>query len=154
METVSQFDYQGMLNDPAMMNSLYQFNPFVAKNPYGEKKTEEKGGLHAEEEPAKAKEEGSPSETEEKETANKGVSKKTEKEAEYKEAEYISESEDTIQVEKTRPEKAERTSSQTKKPAHSERTSHSRKHKNIVNLCQKTSCFHILVDIMIFKGLT
>ncbi|MDD7025784.1 MAG: ATP-dependent Clp protease ATP-binding subunit ClpX [Lachnospiraceae bacterium] len=67
METISQFDYQGMLNDPAMMNSLYQFNPFAAKNPYGEKKTEEKGGLHTEEEPAKAKEEGSPSETEEKE---------------------------------------------------------------------------------------
>lgn len=79
------------------------------------------------------------SETEEKETANKGVSKKTEKEAEYKEAEYISESEDTIQVEKTRPEKAERTSSQTKKSAHSERTSHSRKHKNIVKRKEKTA---------------
>lgn len=79
------------------------------------------------------------SETEEKEIANKGVSKKTEKEAEYKEAEYISESEDTIQVEKTRPEKAERTSSQTKKPAHSERTSHSRKHKNIVKRKEKTA---------------
>ena len=79
------------------------------------------------------------SETEEKEIANKGVSKKTEKEAEYKEAEYISESEDTIQVEKTRPEKEERTSSQTKKPAHSERTSHSRKHKNIVKRKEKTA---------------
>ena len=84
------------------------------------------------------------SETEEKEIANKGVSKKTEKEAEYKEAEYkeaeyISESEDTIQVEKTRPEKAERTSSQTKKPVHSERTSHSRKHKNIVKRKEKTA---------------
>lgn len=79
------------------------------------------------------------SETEEKETANKGVSKKTEKEAEYKEAEYISESEDTIQVEKTRPEKTERTSSQTKKSAHSERTSHSRKHKNIVKRKEKTA---------------
>lgn len=79
------------------------------------------------------------SETEEKEIANKGVSKKTEKEAEYKEAEYISESEDTIQVEKTRPEKAERTSSQTKKSAHSERTSHSRKHKNIVKRREKTA---------------
>lgn len=78
------------------------------------------------------------SETEE-EAANKGVSKKIEKEAEYKEAEYISESEDTIQVEKTRPEKAERTSSQTKKPAHSERTSHSRKHKNIVKRKEKTA---------------
>lgn len=74
------------------------------------------------------------SETEEKEIANKGVSKKTEKEAEY-----ISESEDTIQVEKTRPEKAERTSSQTKKSAHSERTSHSRKHKNIVKRKEKTA---------------
>lgn len=73
------------------------------------------------------------SETEEKEIANKGVSKKTEKEAEYKEAEY------TIQVEKTRPEKAERTSSQTKKSAHSERTSHSRKHKNIVKRKEKTA---------------
>ena len=62
-----------------------------------------------------------------------------EKEAEYKEAEYISESEDTIQVEKTRPEKAERTSSQTKKSAHSERTSHSRKHKNIVKRKEKTA---------------
>ena len=79
------------------------------------------------------------SETEEKEIANKGVSKKIEKEAEYKEAEYISESEDTIQVEKTRQEKAERTSSQTKKPAHSERTSHSRKHKNIVKRKEKTA---------------
>ena len=79
------------------------------------------------------------SETEEKEIANKGVSKKTEKEAEYKEAEYISESEDTIQVEKTRPEKTERTSSQTKKSAHSERTSHSRKHKNIVKRKEKTA---------------
>lgn len=79
------------------------------------------------------------SETEEKEIADKGVSKKTEKEAEYKEAEYISESEDTIQVEKTRPEKAERTSSQTKKSAHSERTSHSRKHKNIVKRKEKTA---------------
>ena len=79
------------------------------------------------------------SETEEKEIANKGVSKKTEKEAEYKEAEYISESEDTIQVEKTRPEKAERTSSQTKKSAHSERTSHSRKHMNIVKRKEKTA---------------
>ena len=79
------------------------------------------------------------SETEEKEIANKGVSKKTEKEAEYKEAEYISESEDTIQVEKTRPEKAVRTSSQTKKSAHSERTSHSRKHKNIVKRKEKTA---------------
>jgi len=79
------------------------------------------------------------SETEEKEIANKGVSKKIEKEAEYKEAEYISESEDTIQVEKTRPEKAERTSSRTKKSAHSERTSHSRKHKNIVKRKEKTA---------------
>lgn len=79
------------------------------------------------------------SETEEKEIANKGVSKKIEKEAEYKEAEYISEAEDTIQVEKTRPEKAERTSSQTKKSAHSERTSHSRKHKNIVKRKEKTA---------------
>ena len=79
------------------------------------------------------------SETEEKEIANKGVSKKTEKEAEYREAEYISESEDTIQVEKTRPEKAERTSSQTKKSVHSERTSHSRKHKNIVKRKEKTA---------------
>lgn len=77
--------------------------------------------------------------SEEKEIANKGVSKKIEKEAEYKEAEYISESEDTIQVEKTRPEKAERTSSQTKKSAHSERTSHSRKHKNIVKRKEKTA---------------
>lgn len=79
------------------------------------------------------------SETEEKEIADKGVSKKTEKEAEYREAEYISESEDTIQVEKTRPEKAERTSSQTKKSVHSERTSHSRKHKNIVKRKEKTA---------------
>ena len=79
------------------------------------------------------------SETEEKETANKRVSKKTEEKAEYREAEYISESEDTIQVEKTRPEKAERTSSQTKKSAHNERISHSRKHKNIVKRKEKTA---------------
>ena len=42
-------------------------------------------------------------------------------------------------MEKTRPEKAERTSSQTKKPVHSERTSHSRKHKNIVKRKEKTA---------------
>lgn len=83
------------------------------------------------------------SKTEENETENKESAKKAEKEveekAEYREAEYISESEDTIQVEKTRPEKAERTSSKTKKSAHSERTSHSRKHKNIVKRKEKTA---------------
>ncbi len=83
------------------------------------------------------------SKTEENETENKESSKKEEKKAEdkeeYREAEYISEAEDTIQVEKTRPEKAERTSSQTKKSMHSERTSHSKKHKNIVKRKEKTA---------------
>lgn len=96
------------------------------------------------------------SKTEESETANKEFSKKEENETEnkesakteekkaeakeeYREAEYISEAEDTIQVEKTRPEKAERTSSQTKKSMHSERTAHSRKHKNIVKRKEKAA---------------
>ena len=83
------------------------------------------------------------SKTEENETENKESSKKEEKKAEdkeeYREAEYISEAEDTIQVEKTRPEKAERTSSQTKKSMHSERISHSRKHKNIVKRKEKAA---------------
>lgn len=39
METVSQFDYQGMLSDPALMNSLYQFtNPFQGNESKGKKK--------------------------------------------------------------------------------------------------------------------
>ena len=83
------------------------------------------------------------SKVEENETENKESSKAEEKKAEakeeYREAEYISEAEDTIQVEKTRPEKAERTSSQTKKSMHSERTSHSRKHKNIVKRKEKAA---------------
>ena len=84
-----------------------------------------------------------PSKTEEKETANKESSKKEDKKVEekegYRETEYISESEDAIQVEKTRPEKAEKTSSQTKKSMHSERTSYSRKHKNMVKRKEKTA---------------
>ena len=45
METVSQFDYQSMLSDPALMNSLYQFaNPFKT----GEGKTAN-SNLHEEE---------------------------------------------------------------------------------------------------------
>ena len=83
------------------------------------------------------------SKTEKNETENKESAKTEEKKAEakeeYREAEYISEAEDTIQVEKTRPEKAERTSSQTKKSMHSEGTSHSRKHKNIVKRKEKAA---------------
>ena len=42
METVSQFDYQSMLSDPALMSSLYQFsNPFKEKNSQESKKNNE-----------------------------------------------------------------------------------------------------------------
>lgn len=54
-------------------------------------------------------------------------------------AEYISESEDTIQVEKTRPEKKEKKSSYTKKTSHGEHGLHSRKHKNMVKRKEKAA---------------
>lgn len=54
-------------------------------------------------------------------------------------AEYISESEDTIQVEKTRPEKKEKKASYAKKTSHSEHGLHSRKHKNMVKRKEKAA---------------
>ena len=47
--------------------------------------------------------------------------------------------EESVQVEKTRPEKEEKKTSYSKKPAHSERSTHSRKHKNIVKRKEKTA---------------
>ena len=63
--------------------------------------------------------------------------KDTEKESET--AEYISESEHTIQVEKTRPEKEEKKSARVKKDSRSERSLHSRKHKNVVKRKEKAA---------------
>ena len=53
--------------------------------------------------------------------------------------EYISESEENIQVEKTRPEKEEKKSSRVKKSSHSEHNFRSRKHKNIVKRKEKVT---------------
>ena len=65
------------------------------------------------------------------------VQKDVEKESET--AEYISESEHTIQVEKTRPEKEEKKSARVKKDSRSERSLHSRKHKNVVKRKEKVA---------------
>ncbi len=54
-------------------------------------------------------------------------------------AEYISESEENIQVEKTRPEKKEMKSAHVKKSSYSEHGLHSRKHKNIVKRKEKAA---------------
>ena len=72
-------------------------------------------------------------EKEEDETAQKDAEKENET------AEYISESEHTIQVEKTRPEKEEKKSARVKKDSRSERSLHSRKHKNVVKRKEKTA---------------
>ena len=48
-------------------------------------------------------------------------------------------SEDTVQIEKTRPEKEEKKASYTKKSVRSEHSLHSRKHKNIVKRKEKTA---------------
>ena len=103
-----------------------------------ENKTENREFSEKEENETANKEFSKTNEIENKESSKK-EEKKAEAKEEYREAEYISETEDTIQVEKTRPEKAERTSSQTKKSMHSERTSHSRKHKNIVKRKEKAA---------------
>lgn len=59
------------------------------------------------------------------------------------EAEQLTEKEtlkaENVQVEKTRPEKEKKQSSYNKKSAHSERDTHSRKHKNIVKRKEKTA---------------
>lgn len=67
------------------------------------------------------------------ETAQKDAEKGSET------AEYISESEHTIQVEKTRPEKEEKKSARVKKDSRSERSLHSRKHKNVVKRKEKAT---------------
>ena len=72
-------------------------------------------------------------EKEEDKTAQKDADKESET------AEYISESEHTIQVEKTRPEKEEKKSARVKKDSRSERSLHSRKHKNVVKRKEKTA---------------
>lgn len=67
--------------------------------------------------------------------------KASQKDAEKKgeSTEYISESEENIQVEKTRPEKEEKKSSRVKKSSHSEHNFRSRKHKNIVKRKEKVT---------------
>ena len=72
-------------------------------------------------------------EKEEDETAQKDAEKENET------AEYISESEHTIQVEKTRPEKEEKKSARVKKDSRGERSLHSRKHKNVVKRKEKAA---------------
>ncbi len=67
------------------------------------------------------------------ETAQKDAEKESET------AEYISESEHTIRVEKTRPEKEEKKSARVKKDSRSERSLHSRKHKNVVKRKEKAA---------------
>lgn len=77
------------------------------------------------------------SDDEDEKVGDETVQKDTEKESET--AEYISESEHTIQVEKTRPEKEEKKSARVKKDSRSERSLHSRKHKNVVKRKEKAA---------------
>ena len=77
------------------------------------------------------------SDDEDEKAGDETVQKDTEKESET--AEYISESEHTIQVEKTRPEKEEKKSARVKKDSRSERSLHSRKHKNVVKRKEKAA---------------
>lgn len=77
------------------------------------------------------------SDDEDEKVEDETVQKDTEKESET--AEYISESEHTIQVEKTRPEKEEKKSARVKKDSRSERSLHSRKHKNVVKRKEKAA---------------
>ena len=77
------------------------------------------------------------SDDEDEKAGDETVQKDTEKESET--AEYISESEHTIQVEKTRPEKEEKKSARVKKDSRSERSLHSRKHKNVVKRKEKVA---------------
>ena len=75
------------------------------------------------------------SDDEDEKAGDETAQKDAEKESET--AEYISESEHTIQVEKTRPEKEEKKSARVKKDSRSERSLHSRKHKNVVKRKEK-----------------
>lgn len=77
------------------------------------------------------------SDDEDEKAEDEAVQKDVEKESEA--AEYISESEHTIQVEKTRPEKEEKKSARVKKDSRSERSLHSRKHKNVVKRKEKAA---------------
>ena len=77
------------------------------------------------------------SDDEDEKAGDETVQKDTEKESET--TEYISESEHTIQVEKTRPEKEEKKSARVKKDSRSERSLHSRKHKNVVKRKEKAA---------------
>lgn len=77
------------------------------------------------------------SDDEDEKVEDETVQKDVEKESEI--AEYISESEHTIQVEKTRPAKEEKKSARVKKDSRSERSLHSRKHKNVVKRKEKAA---------------
>ena len=77
------------------------------------------------------------SDDEDEKAEDETVQKDAEKESET--AEYISESEHTIRVEKTRPEKEEKKSARVKKDSRSERSLHSRKHKNVVKRKEKAA---------------
>lgn len=77
------------------------------------------------------------SDDEDEKAGDEAAQKDVEKESEA--AEYISESEHTIQVEKTRPEKEEKKSARVKKDSRSERSLHSRKHKNVVKRKEKAA---------------
>lgn len=86
---------------------------------------------------SKESEKSALSDDEDEKVGDETVQKDTEKESET--AEYISESEHTIQVEKTRPEKEEKKSARVKKDSRSERSLHSRKHKNVVKRKEKAA---------------
>ena len=77
------------------------------------------------------------SDDEDEKAEDETVQKDVEKESET--AEYISESEHTIQVEKTRPAQEEKKSARVKKDSRSERSLHSRKHKNVVKRKEKAA---------------
>lgn len=77
------------------------------------------------------------SDDEDEKVEDETVQKDVEKESET--AEYISESEHTIQVEKTRPAKEEKKSARVKRDSRSERSLHSRKHKNVVKRKEKAA---------------
>ena len=85
----------------------------------------------------KESESSTPSDDEDEKVEDETAQKDADKEGET--AEYISESEHTIQVEKTRPEKEEKKSARVKKDSRSERSLHSRKHKNVVKRKEKAA---------------
>ena len=85
----------------------------------------------------KESESSTPSDDEDEKVEDETAQKDADKESET--AEYISESEHTIQVEKTRPEKEEKKSARVKKDSRSERSLHSRKHKNVVKRKEKAA---------------